>query len=406
MEIYVARQPIFDKGMNLYGYELLYRQSQNNFYEGSNENQSTLTLLANSLSIGFNDLIKGKKGFINFSQDLLLREIPLMLPKEQVVVEILEGIEATDQVIEVCRKLKSMGYTLALDDFNFKRDQADYKRFLEIIDIIKIESTNTEVAEQIKIIHQYKDKITFLAEKVETWEQYSLATKLGFSLFQGYFFSKPLMVKSDQIGFLNYNSIQILQEFHKPEPNYHRISEIIKKDLDLSYIILKTANAIHYGSKLPIKSIRQSVIRIGTKGMIRLISLMMFRDERNIVNEELIKTSLIRGKLLSSMAVEMNQELLEFDYFITGIFSSIDVILKKDMTDVIDKLPLTAEVKNSLLGADTEIRRCLNEILLLERTEQNDIESEMITKRIPWDKYSVMYRNALKWLNSNSEEIE
>lgn len=405
MEIYVARQPIFDKDMNLYGYELLYRQSDNNFYEGANENQSTLTLIANTFSIGINELIEGKKGFVNFSQDLLLREIPLLLPKEQVVIEILESIEVTEPVMDACKKLKSMGYTLALDDFNFKRDRADYKSLLEIIDIVKVEFNNNEVADQVKIIHLYKDKVTFLAEKVETWEQYTLAVKLGFSLFQGYFFSKPLLIKSKEIGFLNYNSIQIMQEFHKSEPDYYRISEIIKKDLDLSYKILKTANSIHYGSKQPVKSIKQAILRIGSKGMIRLISLMLFRDVQNIVNEQLIKTSLIRGKLLSYLAIEMNQEHLEFDYFITGLLSSIDIILNKDMKTVIDQLPLTISVKNTLLGANTDIRKCLDAILTLEQSELNTYDDYLIAKHIPRSKYTTMYLNAIKWLNSDYEEI-
>ena len=184
-DIYVARQPVFDRRMKLYGYELLYRRSANNFFEGEDDNQATAALFTDSFFMGYEELIDDTRGFINFSQKLLLDGIPLLLPKSKVVVEILERVEITDEVIAACKELKQQGYTLALDDFVFSDNYAPLMKF---VDIIKVEFPSVPLKVQSFILNKYLPKITFLSEKVETVEEYHQASSMGYSLFQGYFF--------------------------------------------------------------------------------------------------------------------------------------------------------------------------------------------------------------------------
>ena len=399
-DVYIARQPIFDKDMNLFGYELLYRRSQNNFFEGTNDEQATAALIDNSFFIGFNELIDGTRGFINFSQKLLLDEIPFMLPKDNVVVEILERVEITGAVVEVCRKLKSMGYMLALDDFILSGGNKNYAALLELVDIIKVEYSYSTINEQLWLLREYKDKITFLAERVETAEDYKCAISMGYSLFQGFFFSKPIMFKTKEIGWLDINLILILKELYKPEPDIKSITGVFERDLGLAFKLLRIANSVHYGVRYRVKSIQQALVCLGTQELIRWIHLMLIKGIQNVENSELVKTSLIRGRTLALLAVKTNKHQSESDYFITGIFSSIDVLLNEDMKTIINKLPLKNTVSAALLGENNTLRRLLNAMLDFEQARWDAIDMLMDEMGLVRDTFVHLYLDSIKWQQS------
>lgn len=404
MDIYVARQPIFDSHMRLYGYELLYRRSSSNFYEGENSNTATIELLHSSfLTVGFDKLTDGTRGFINFTQDLLEKGLANILPKDRVVVEILESVEANDVVISECKKLKAQGFVIALDDFIFDRSDLDYTPLIELADIIKIEFPITKKEEQRKLIKKYKNQITFLAEKVETREEYYEAVKMGYQLFQGYFFSKPLMLKSKEIGTLNIHMVHILEELHKEHPHFSNITESIRKDLGLSYKLLKIANSIFFGGKTTITSLHQAVIRLGIQEMKRWISIMLIREFENVENNELIKICLLRGKLLSLIAREINQNHLESDFFLVGILSSIDIILNESMEKILSTLALSDQVRTTLLGGSGQLADCLNSVLLYEKFEFDLAQIELEKLNLSLNQFMDLYLEALTWLKGTNE---
>ena len=347
--IYVARQPIFDRHLNVYGYELLYRKSQNNYFEGTDDDQATAALLDNSFFFGLNELTDGTRGFINFSKKLLLDDTPFLLPPQNVVIEIIERVDITESVIEKCKTLKSMGYMIALDDFILSENIEKYEALLDYIDIIKVENFQNSLQYQT-FFKKHKYKITFLAEKVETFEDFKNASTLGYKLFQGFFFSKPIMFKAKEIGSLNINLVMILEELYKPQPNHKNIVSIFERDLGLSYKLLRIVNSAYYGVRYEIKSIQQALSYVGTKELVRWVHLMLIKGVQNIDNQELVKTSLIRGKILSLLAKNSKKQKKEGDYFIAGIFASIDVLLHESMQNILNRLPLKNEVKNALLG--------------------------------------------------------
>jgi len=404
MDIYVARQPIFDEHMKLFGYELLYRRSSSNFYEGENPNTATMELLHSSfVTVGFDQLTDGTRGFINFTQELLESGLANILPKDRVVVEILENVEANDVVIAECKSLKKQGFVIALDDFIFNRTDRDYTPLIELADIIKIEFPITKKEHQRRLLKKYANRVTFLAEKVETREEYAEAVKMGYQLFQGYFFSKPVMVKSKEIATLNVHLVHILEELHKADPDFFAITESIQKDLGLSYKILKMANSIYFGGKTKINSLRQAVIRLGTQEMKRWVSIMLIREFENDENSELIKICLLRGRLLSLLARELNQSKLEADYFLTGILSSIDVILSQDMEKILSTLALSEEVKSTLLGGPGQLAECLQCIILYEKFKFDNAQIRLEKMNIPFTRFMALYFEALTWLKSTAE---
>jgi len=398
LDIYIARQPIFNKNMSIFGYELLHRGNSANSYDNEDHNGATAELVRNSfLVLDFDNLTDGTRGFINFTQDLLEAEIPHILPKEKVVVEVLETVEATDIVIEVCKKLKKEGYILALDDLIFDRADRDYSPLIELADIIKIEFPSADKQKQREMLKKYKNKVTFLAEKVETREEFREAVEMGYSLFQGYFFCKPIMMKSKEIASLNIHLIEILKELQKSEPNFSKITDTIEKDLGLTYKLLKMANSIYYGAKCEITSLQQAVVRLGIHEMKRWISILLIKDFENDENSELIKVCLLRGKLLSLMARELKRTLLETDFFFTGVLSSIDIIMDQDMGAILQDLALSEDVKKALLGESGPLRECLDTVLLYERLEFDQARVRLTDMGLDLGRFTELYIEALTW---------
>ncbi|WP_312654103.1 EAL and HDOD domain-containing protein [Aminipila sp.] len=395
MDIYVGRQPIFDRNMNVFAYELLYRRSMNNFFEEIDDNKATAELINNYfLSMHSVELTSGTKAFINFSQDMLLMEIPLLLPVDTTVVEVLERVEINEDIIAACRKLRDNGYLIALDDFVFNES---YLPLMEIAHIIKIEFSAVDHETQRKLIKKYKNKIKFLAEKVETREEYLLALDMGYDYFQGYFFSKPVIVKGKEIGSLNNSLIRIMNELNKKEPDYQRISQIIETDMGLSYKLLKLANSAFFGTRNQILSIKQALVQLGLIEIKKWVYLMMLKDIQIIENKELIRNCFIRAKFMELLALETGKTDRQSEYFMTGMFSSINVLLNRDMNEIVNELCLADDVKEALLGTDNEIKRILDIVINYELLKFNAIDNDkdyFITR----ENLSFVYIDALKWV--------
>lgn len=395
MDIYVGRQPIFDRNMNVFAYELLYRRSMNNFFEEIDDNKATAELINNYfLSMHSVELTSGTKAFINFSQDMLIMEIPLLLPVDTTVVEVLERVEINEDIIAACRKLRDNGYLIALDDFVFNES---YLPLMEIAHIIKIEFSAVDHETQRKLIKKYKNKIKFLAEKVETREEYLLALDMGYDYFQGYFFSKPVIVKGKEIGSLNHSLIRIMNELNKKEPDYQKISKIIETDMGLSYKLLKLANSAFFGTRNQILSIKQALVQLGLIEIKKWVYLMMLKDIQILENKELIRNCFIRAKFMELLAVETGKTDRQSEYFMTGMFSSIDVLLNRDMNEIVKELCLADDVKEALLGVDNEIKRILDIVINYELLKFNAIDNDkdyFITR----ENLSFVYIDALKWV--------
>lgn len=395
MDIFIARQPIFDKNMKVYGYELLYRRDSQNSFSGLDDDQATAELIYNSfLVMGLNDLTDGTVAFINFSKELIDSEIPYLLPAKNIVLEVLERHEATQATVDACRKLRSSGYTIALDDFILDENNSP---LIGQADIIKVEYPAVPLSDQRNLIGKYGSKIKFLAEKIETREEYKTAVDLGYDYFQGYFFSKPAVISSKEIKSLDTNIFRIIEELNVSEPSFRAISEIIECDLGLSYKLLKLVNSVYYGARNRIKTIPHALAYIGTKELYHWFSLMMVKDIQNVENGEMIKLSIIRGKLMELLACELNDEQNKTEYFFTGMFSFIDVLLNKPMAQIVDTLPFSDDVKQALLGNDNEYRRLLECVAASESAEWAGPENQYPVNRIGLSRFMELYLESLKW---------
>ena len=400
MDVYVARQPIFDRNMNVFGYELLYRGSMSNIYDGSDDNKATAELINNAfLTMHIHDLTDETKAFINFSQKMLIEEFPMLLPANSLAVEVLDGVENIEAIIDACRKLREKGYIIVFDDFIINES---YLPLMEIAHIVKIEFSAVNYVKQRQLIKQYKNKIKFLADKVETREEYQLAMDMGYDYFQGYFFSKPVVIKGKEIESLNINLIKVMSVLNTEEPDYQQIAEIIETDLGLSYKLLKLANSAFFGSRNKILTIKQALVQLGIVEIRKWIYVMMLKDIQIIENRELIKICFIRAKLMELLAIEMGQNDKRLEYFMAGMFSSIDVLLNKDMKTIVNEIVLTHDVNEALLGGDNEIKRVLDLVLNYELIKWDVFKKNKTAFKISQDKFMSLYVKALMWVKKLS----
>lgn len=396
MKVYVARQPIFDQQLRVCGYELLYRRSENNIFENVDDSLATADVIHNAyLVFNLRELTEGTRAFINFPQTLIEGEVPSLLPRQSLVIEVLEHVEPTEKVLQSLRSLRRQGYTIALDDFVFEEK---YHPLIGLADIIKIDYQATPVDQQQKLIDALGHRIEFLAEKIETPAEYEIAKRLGYKMFQGYFFSRPIVEHGAEVHPLRHTLVEMLKELDCPEPSFRRISAQIERSVDLSYKMLRTVNTVYQKGRRTIESIEQAVARIGLDELKRWSYLMLLRERQTSESKELIKQSVIRGKMMELIAEDTLTDGLPFDAFITGIFSSLDVILDEAMQTLIAELPVAPPVKAALLGEQNGLRKLLEDVIAYEQ-----LTIPLHNTDLDWSQY---YVEAIRWSRSLDESIE
>ena len=399
MDIFVARQPIFNRLQKLFAYELLFRDSYDNNYRCANGDQATIDVICNSFfAIGIDALTGGKRAFINFTENLLLQEIPLLLSKKSVVVEILETVEPTPEVIAVCKKLKQAGYLIALDDFVF---HPRFAPLLDVADIIKVDFLITTGPDRRKLMLRVKNRnIYFLAEKVETREDFEEALELGYSYFQGHFFSKPVIFKGKDIPTNKLNQIRItkvLQELTKENFRFGSIEKFIMYDVSLSYQLLRFINSAQFCLSNEISSVKQALVLLGKNEINKWISLIIMRTFSNKGNDGIIITSLVRAKFCESIAEKANLKDRESELFMMGMFSLIDVFIGRPLRAILYELPITDDVKNALLDEVNDLWVVYDLILAYERADWKTVTKRAANLGVPEKEIPDFYQQSVEW---------
>jgi len=410
MKVFVARQPILDRENKIIAYELLYRNDYLfNAYDHTNGDQATADVIINTFfNIGSNHATNDRKCFINFTENLLKLRIPTYFPKEKIVIEILEDVNPTGEVLQVCQELKNEGYTIALDDFKLDGINHQAAKFLPYTDIIKVDFQSTSVEERKEIIRESKKRnIEILAEKIETFEEYLIALKEGFNYFQGYYFSKPIILSTYDIPENFQTYFLILNELKLPNPNIQKLSSIIEADLSLSYKLLKMINSPLYGTINKVKSIQQAIVLLGLKEIEKWIFVLTIREtkEKSHIHQDLIYLSLIRAKFCELFASKFGQEENKSSYFITGLFSLIDALLHRPMEKILEGLPLEDEIKLALLDYDNEYKRPLKMIKQIERAEWTELSTGNTDIKKLEEVLSTIYVEAIQWTNQYLQSV-
>ncbi|CAM2987207.1 EAL and HDOD domain-containing protein [Legionella worsleiensis] len=349
--ILLARQGIYDKKGIVCAYEILYRNGNpqyadvdnTNQFEGDSATSSVLTQMFTNMDM--RTLLGNKRAYINFTYNNLIQKIPLLLPKDKIVVEILETVEPDNDIIKNLRVLKNKGYQIALDDFVY---QKNLEAFVEIANVIKIEVLNQDekhIEKQLSLLKNYKGIL--LAEKIETKEQFQICRNFGFHYFQGFFLNKPESIASTKITENKAQLLRLLAELNDDNVPMERIEEMILPIPKLSYRILRLANSPAMYRSKKIDSLLDAIKQLGLfqiRNWLNLLLLSSF-DE---VAPDLLERTLIRAKMCESMAKTMNYTNPHQAYTV-GILSTLDGILNQPLGSLLANIHLTESLNEAIL---------------------------------------------------------
>lgn len=399
MDIFLARQPIFSIENEVYGYEILYRDRDENYYSATDGEFASISAITRCfIDFGIKEITNNRKAFINFTEELFHNDVATIFPKEYLIIEILENVAVGDRLIECCKELKKMGYMLAIDDFTFQRG---YEELIKIVDIIKVDFMISSESERASIVKEYKrDGLKFLAEKVETKDEYLSAVDMGYSYFQGYFFSKPEINRKKKFTPYLVNYIKLINMINSEEYEFNVVSKIIESDFAFSYEILRLVNSAYYSRKHKISSVRQALVVLGMGELRKWIYLVFVRDLEQDKPQEIINSCMLRGKFLENLAIKANKKALSSEMMTLGMFSMIDVLMDKPFEEVFLEIEFSEYVKGILTGKEKRgfIAECYNLVLNYEKARWDELENMLKKMMFSVSDLNEAYLEAIKWL--------
>ena len=399
MKVYVARQPIFKKNKKLYGYELLFRGGMSNVFPDIDGDTATSKLLSNSfLNIGIDQLTGGKMAFINFTQELLIKKIPMMFPVENMMVEILEDVSPNKEVVSACLDISGAGYAIALDDFVFKNELKPLIKMAHIIKIDFILSPIEEIRQLVNMLKGYKIKL--LAEKIETYDEFEKALSMGFTYFQGYFFSKPEILSSKEITPSKITLLQIVGEANKKDCSFDKLEKLITRDVSISYKLLRYINSAFFRRACEISTIKHAIVLLGEKEIKRFISLVTTAELASDKPDELVRTSIIRARFCELLGINSRNGTDISELFLMGLFSLIDAMLDNTMENIMKSLPLSKNIKQALIEAKGNLVDYLRFVSYYETANWDQCSLINSKMRVDKDKIPEFYQDAVNWADS------
>lgn len=408
MEVFIGRQPIFNLHEQVVAYELLYRSKNVNAFPMVDSDAATIDVLVNSfLSIGFEEVTKGKPGFVNFTDNLLMSSIHEFLNPSQVVIEILEDVPLTSQLVKRVVELKKYGFQIALDDFIMDEHVEIYDELFEQVDYIKVDFLATSMVKRMEIENKVKGNyphIQLLAEKVETRHQFEVAKSSGYVLFQGYFFEQPQIIKATDIPANTIQYIHIISLLKEEEPNIQLLAENIERDISLTYKLLQMINNSSKRSKSKVRSIKQAIVLLGISNLRKWIYLLAMReidiDGDSDLFKEVMCMSLFRAKVCEKLA-KLSYKKNFSEYFLVGMFSLIDTLLQRPMSSILHQLPFSEDITNTILGHETEMTPFLEFSIALGKLDWARLEELGAQLNIPLNDMDLLYYEAMEWAENS-----
>ena len=398
-EIYIGRQPIYDRKLGVYAYELLFRAASDNSAKFTDGDQATSDVIVNTfLEIGLDNIVGDRLAFINLTRAFFVGEHTISLPRDRVVLELLEDIEADEEVVNSVKRLSEQGYSIALDDFIYHESLQPLVQLADIVKIDIMAMGRDEIREHVEALRQHP--LRLVAEKVETQEEHDYCMELGFDYFQGYFLAQPKVIRGRRLPNNRLAILKLLSRLQDPEISSKQLEELIAQDVAFSYRILRYVNSAAYAPPRKIESIHQAVVRLGLQ-TIRSWTALLAMSQVDNKPTELVVTAMIRGKMAEQMARALDAEQPD-SFFTVGLFSALDALMDNSMEEILTQLPLADHIAQALLhkggGLHGEVLNC---VLAYERGEWENLGcSQLGTHRL-----RTCYLEAVQWANTACRQL-
>lgn len=408
MFAYVARQAIYDTKKNVFGYELLFRDGVKNCFPDISPDEATSNMLAAShLSIGVESITFNKAAFINFHTDTIIYRFPSTLDPKNVVIEIVETVDVSPELVKACEQIHEVGYKIALDDYDFS---AHWQPLMPFISYIKLEVeavdlTNPSVVDQIDAFKK-QGKI-LVAERVETHEEFERFKEAGFHYFQGYFLSKPEVVKHKNIDISMTSVVELLRISVATTLDVQKVTEVFEKDVGLTFKLMRFINNPSVNKRNKIESLSHALKYLGHVELKKFIALLTLANLKGNKPEDLLVSSLTRAQFCKLVSSKMGIAEDPPNSFILGLFSRTDALLDMPIEQVLEKLPFTEVIKNVLCKKEQEDELAQQYQLCVAFETADWAKIEAFAERInsPMEDLFQMYYQATTWANEMKSSL-
>ena len=371
MDVLVGRQPILDRQNRTVAYELLFRSGLENRFDGSDGSVASTAVIANAfLSIGCNRVLGPRRGFINFTRTLLVEGHASVLPKDRVVIEILEDVEPDAEVVEACRKLKEAGYSMALDDVGAAQEQAALQPYAEYA---KLDWLALPAGARAPLCEHFRGMgLRLLAEKVETQDDFESALACGCELFQGFYFARPEILSARQVPTSKLACLRLLSEIQKPDLNFECLESLVRPDIGLTQKLLFFVNSAAFASRHRIDSLPQALVYLGEHNVRKWVTLAALPKMASGKPGELVTESLIRARFCELAAEHARPRRRPASCFLIGLLSMLDAMVGRPLEELVEELGLETQVSGAILGnpkAGAGMRLLLDLAVAFERSD-------------------------------------
>lgn len=395
---FIARQPIVNPRHDIIAYELLFRHGAHaQTAQVNSDLDAGIRIIANTLyDMGTKWLLQGKQAFINMDVPVLMSDFSSLLPKDNVVIEVLETVQATDTLLNRLRALKQEGYRLALDDFSL---QPETEPLLPLADFVKLDVlayTPAQLAETVKHVRRHRARL--VAEKVESVEQFNLCRELGFDLFQGYYFARPENLVERVINPAHATILQLLEKVRQEDAEVRHLEALFKKDVALTFKLMRYINSAGFGLSCEVQSIRHAVSILGMQPMYRWLTLLLATAGTHATSPALARTAITRGRLcelLGQVTLPRNDQ---DNLFIVGVFSLLPAMLDIDMKQVLDRIAIPDRIADALLDRSGLYGPFLALAEAMERADDAHLEDLALSLMLTPEQVSGAHLQALTWV--------
>lgn len=398
-QLFIARQPIYDVNKRVFGYELLYRNSEINKASFEDGAQASCEKILNSfMHVGIDNIVGSALAFVNLPTEFITDESLTPMLKEQAVLEILEDVKADEDVINGLKRLKQKGFKIALDDFEYQEDMLPLIKLADFIKIDVIKLSADEVIQQVNLLAPYN--VELIAEKVETHELYNFCEKLNFTYFQGYFLCRPEMLQQKSIPTNKLVILNLINKLQNPDIDAESLEQILVQDITLTYKLLRYINSASFSLRREVDSIKDAIVLLGLNNLKNWVSLIMMSRIIDSKPTELIVIGMIRGKMCELLAENEPPE-IRHQMFVIGLFSVLDAIMDQPMIDLLDTVILSSPIKMALLDKSGKQGEIYQHVLDYEQSNWDDL----IAADIDASSYIHAYSRAVLWADESLKSL-
>jgi EAL and modified HD-GYP domain-containing signal transduction protein len=401
-QLLLARQPIFDRDTNVVAYELLFRQLNPNEAQVVDGDFATSAVLENAfMNLLIDDVIGEHRAFINFTPRLLDMEIPI--EPSRCVIEVLEGVQVTDSLLDNLRRAKSKGHTIALDDFEYDDSR---EPLVQLADIIKLDVLALSHSELAAAVVRFSGKgITLLAEKIETNEMLRHCRDLGFELFQGNFLSKPEPISGRKLSANKMVVLELLTKLQEPSSNFKELEALISQDPALGLKTLRLVNSAYYGPRHQIESLSHAIAYLGMDALRSLASLLVvsgLSDKPDALRD----FALERAKFCELLGAKIRASDASV-YYSVGLLSTMDAFFDQPLTEILGSMSLRPDVRAALVEREGPFGAVLSLVEAIQRGELETIDWSMLADYdFSPELVNELYLQVIQWQRQVSSELE